>query len=123
MSVFQRFSLKKHNFGHFVVIAIILLVGFSVAVYFLKHPALKISKDSPIAVTEKTSTDGEQNSNKNQTSEDTSVKTDNSSNLITQTGMPVTGQSDKLYLVFLISILSFIISKYIMSRACLRRYF
>lgn len=121
MSVFQRIKMKKHNFGHFIVIAFVLLVGFSVAVYFLKHPVVKISKDSPAVITEKPSTNGEGNSNSEQKS--TTTNSGISSNSTTQTNMPATGQSDILFSVFLLSVFSFVIAKYLQSLVGVWRYF
>lgn len=121
MSVFQGIKMKKHNFGHFIVIAFVLLVGFSVAVYFLKHPAVKISKDSPVIVTEKPSADDGGGSKIEQ--ETVAANNGISSNSTTQTNMPATGQSDVLFSVFLLSVFSFVIAKYLQSLVGVRRYF
>lgn len=121
MSVFHKIN-SHNNTGHFVIIAIILLVGFVSAVYFLKHPVVKSGIDKPIAISNEPTIPTSDNGKPTTSSESNPSQSSTNSN-IPQTGLPVTGTGDGPLQAIPVFVLSFALSRYLLSNIKLRRYF
>lgn len=125
MSVFRINKSHKNNIGHFIIISAILLVGFSASVYFLKHPVVESGANVPVATSDKSTdkTKTVDKSDKTTTNSSSNASQNSNNSAITQTGLPVTGQGNEITKVIFIFVLSYALSKYILSNVKLNRLF